>query len=200
MKQEINGKKSTSPLSNANPDCSSSSPEHHSQHGPCVQPRLHNQGGSQVPNTHDSEPEYFSNNFWREPIIELTPTVIDQQLSGKSGNKETIGAKDVVEEKSAEKSLDEIVAEKVKFYLKDLDPEEEEKRFFTEVEEVVVEKKEEGDLMEQLQRFLKQEEEHGVQIKAPLTVRTCCLFVDYHHHSDTSSFKNIFKNRNVNLG
>ena len=132
-----------------------------------------------------AEVEYFDNNFWREPIIELTPTVIDQQLSGKSGNEETIGVKDVVEEKSAEKSLDEIVAEKVKFYLKDLDPEEEEKRFFTEVEEVVVEKKEEGDLMEQLQRFLKQEEEHGVQIKAPLTVRTCCLFVDHHHHSDT---------------
>ena len=185
MKQEINGKKSTSPLSNANPDSSSSSPEHHSQHGPCVQPSLRNQGESQVPITCDSQPEYFDNNFWREPIIELTPTVIDQQLSGKSGNEETIGVKDVVKGKTAEKSLDEIVAEKVKFYLKDLDPEEEEKRFFTEVEEVVVEKKDEGDLMEQLQRFLKQEEEHGVQIKAPLTVRTCCLFVDHHHHSDT---------------
>jgi len=101
VKQEINGKKSTSPLSNANLDCSSSSPEHHSQHD-CVQPRLHNQGGSQVPNTYDSESEYFNNNFWREPIIELTPTVIDQQLSGKSGNEETIGVKDVVSKERKE--------------------------------------------------------------------------------------------------
>jgi len=105
MKQEINGKKSTSPLSNANPDCSSSSPEHHSQHGPCLQPRFHNQGGSQVPNTYDSEPEYFSNNFWREPIIELTPTVIDQQLSGKSGNEETIGVKAVVSKERKENQM-----------------------------------------------------------------------------------------------
>ena len=101
-KQEINGKKSTSPLSNANPDSSSSSPEHHSQHGPCVQPSLRNQGESQVPITCDSQPEYFDNNFWREPIIELTPTVIDQQLSGKSGNDETLGVKDVVSKERKE--------------------------------------------------------------------------------------------------
>ena len=64
------------------------------------------------------------------------------------------------------------MAEKVKFYLKDLDPEEEEVRFFTEVEETAVEKKEEPDLLQQLQKFLKEEEE-GHQKKAPLTVRAC---------------------------
>ena len=50
----------------------------------------------------DTAVEYFDNNFWREPIIELTPTVIDQQLSGKSGNEETIGVKDVVSKERKE--------------------------------------------------------------------------------------------------
>ena len=102
--------------------------------------------------------------------MELPPLAIDQQLSGKSGQVEIIEVKDDIKEKPAEKSIDEIVAEKVKFYLKDLDPEEEEVRFFTEVEETAVEKKEEPDLLQQLQKFMKEEDE-GKKKKAPLTVR-----------------------------
>ena len=114
--------------------------------------------------------EFFDNNFWREPLVELEPMAIDQQLSGKSRQVEIIGVKEDIKEKS----IDEIVAEKVKFYLKDLDPKEEEEKFFTEVEETAVEKEEEPDLMKQLQKFLKEEDE-GYQRKPPLTVRDCLL-------------------------
>ena len=124
------------------------------------------------PEENASAVEFFENNFWREPLVELEPMAIDQQLSGKSRQVEIIGVKEDIKEK--EKSIDEIVAEKVKFYLKDLDPKEEEEKFFTEVEETEVEKEEEPDLMKQLQKFLKEEDE-GYQRKPPLTVRNCLL-------------------------
>ena len=121
----------------------------------------------------NADVEYFDNNFWREPLMELPPLAIDQQLSGKSGQEKIIEVKEDIKDKPAEKSIDEIVAEKVKFYLKDLDPEEEESRFFTEVEETAVKKKDEPDLMQELEKFLKEEEEGHSRKKAPLTVRAC---------------------------
>ena len=131
--------------------------------------------------------EYFDNNFWREPLMELPPLAIDQQLAGKSGQVEIIEVKEDIKDKS----IDEIVAEKVKFYLKDLDPEEEESRFFTEVEETAVERNEEPDLLQQLQKFLKEEEE-GHKKKAPLTVRSC-LPLSTNFNIDILEMSPIFK-------
>ena len=131
--------------------------------------------------------EFFDNNFWREPLVDLESMAIDQQLSGKSRQVEIIGVKEDIKEK--EKSIDEIVAEKVKFYLKDLDPKEEEEKFFTEVEETAVEKEEEPDLMKQLQKFLKEEDE-GYQRKPPLTVRDC-LLLKISKDQSKSSFSDI---------
>ena len=135
--------------------------------------------------------------------MELPPLAIDQQLSGKSGQVEIIEVKEDIKEKPAEKSIDEIVAEKVKFYLKDLDPEEEESRFFTEVEATAVEKKEEPDLLQQLQKFMKEEDE-GQKKKAPLTVRHC-LSMSIYFNINNSEMSPIFKRchfrrRNVWLG
>ena len=86
--------------------------------------------------------EFFDNNFWKEPIQELPP-LNDEMFSIAP----------------PEKTMEEIIDEKVKIYLKEtLDPDKEEASYFDEVEaDTDIEPSE--DMMAQLHKFLEQEKD-----------------------------------------